>query len=130
MSLSTLDMGAGYLGVIVNQDARGSLLPQSASSAGRQTLGARHLVGPSAEQVRDISAFWPTSVGSSLDYFERELGERDFVCGGALTVADVAMHGALTCISPFPIFENVQSRPLLHAWFERVEAMKKSTAEA
>ena len=69
-------------------------------------------------------------VHENLDYFERELGERDFVCGDALTVADVAMHGALTCISPFPIFENVQSRPLLHAWFERVEAMKKSTAKA
>jgi microsomal prostaglandin-E synthase 2 len=67
-------------------------------------------------------------VRENLDYFERELGDRDFVCGDALTVADVAMHGALTCISPFPIFENVQSRPRLHAWFERVEAMKKSAA--
>ena len=65
-------------------------------------------------------------VRENLDYFERELGERDFVCGDALTVADVAMHGALTCISPFPIFENVESRTRLHAWFERVEAMKKS----
>jgi microsomal prostaglandin-E synthase 2 len=65
-------------------------------------------------------------VRENLDYFEQELGERDFVCGDALTVADVAMHGALTCISPFPIFENVESRPRLHAWFERVEAMKKS----
>ena len=67
-------------------------------------------------------------VRENLDYFEQELGERDFVCGDTLTVADVAMHGALTCISPFPIFENVESRPRLHAWFERVEAMKKSPA--
>ena len=67
-------------------------------------------------------------VRENLDYFEGELGERDFVCGDTLTVADVAMHGALTCISPFPIFENVESRPRLHAWFERVEAMKKSAA--
>ncbi|MGB5310697.1 MAG: glutathione S-transferase family protein [Polyangiales bacterium] len=67
-------------------------------------------------------------VRENLDYFERELGERDFVCADTLTVADVAMHGALTCISPFPIFENVESRPRLHAWFERVEAMKKSAA--
>ncbi len=67
-------------------------------------------------------------VRENLDYFEQELGERDFVCGDALTVADVAMHGALTCISPFPIFENVRSRPRLHAWFERVEAMKKPAA--
>jgi len=67
-------------------------------------------------------------VRENLDYFEQQLGERDFACGDALTVADVAMHGALTCISPFPIFENVQSRPRLHAWFERVEAMKKSAA--
>ena len=67
-------------------------------------------------------------VRENLDYFEQELGERDFVCEDTLTVADVAMHGALTCISPFPIFENVESRPRLHAWFERVEAMKKSPA--
>jgi microsomal prostaglandin-E synthase 2 len=67
-------------------------------------------------------------VRENLDYFERELGDRDFVCGDTLTVADVAMHGALTCISPFPIFENVESRPRLLAWFERVEAMKKSAA--
>ena len=67
-------------------------------------------------------------VRENLDYFEQELGERDFVCGDTLTVADVAMHGALTCISPFPIFENVESRPRLHAWFERVEAMKQSAA--
>ncbi len=69
-------------------------------------------------------------VHENLDYFERELGERDFVCGDTLSVADVAMHGALTCISPFPIFENVQSRSRLNAWFERVEAMKKPTTEA
>ena len=68
-------------------------------------------------------------VRENLDYFERELGERDFVCGDVLSVADVAMHGALTCISAFPIFENVQSRPRLYAWFERVEAMKEPTAD-
>ncbi len=67
-------------------------------------------------------------VHENLDYFERELGEQDFVCGDSLSVADAAMHGALTCINLFPIFENVRSRPRLHAWFERVEAMKKSPA--
>jgi microsomal prostaglandin-E synthase 2 len=63
-------------------------------------------------------------VRENLDYFEQELGERDFVCGDTLSVADAAMHGALTCIRPFPIFDDVRSRPRLQAWFERVEAMK------
>jgi len=63
-------------------------------------------------------------VSENLDYFERELGDGDFVVGDALSVADVAMQGALTCIQPFPIFESVRGRPRLLAWFERIESMK------
>ncbi|MBV1860298.1 MAG: glutathione S-transferase family protein [Nannocystaceae bacterium] len=63
-------------------------------------------------------------VSENLDHFEAELGEHEFVCGKTLSVADVAMHGALTCIQPFPIFESVRGRKRLYAWFQRVEAMK------
>ncbi len=65
-------------------------------------------------------------VSENLDHFEAELGEQAFVCGDTLSVADVAMHGALTCIQPFPVFELVRSRKRLFAWFERLEAMKSA----
>lgn len=63
-------------------------------------------------------------VRENFDYFESELSESAFVCGDELTVADVAMHGALTCVKPFPIFDDVLARPRLGAWYGRVEAMK------
>ncbi|RLB53366.1 MAG: hypothetical protein DRJ42_12150 [Deltaproteobacteria bacterium] len=69
-------------------------------------------------------------VSDNLDHFEKELGDQDFVCGDELTIADVAMYGALNCIKPFPIFESVQARPRLSAWFERVEALKGPVVEA
>lgn len=69
-------------------------------------------------------------VADNLDHFVAELGDTDFVCGDTLSLADVAMHGALTCIKPFPIFETVAQRPRLLAWFERVESMKAPVAQA
>ena len=62
-------------------------------------------------------------VGENLDHFERELGDRDFVASETLSVADVAMFGALTCVREFPIFDSVRARPKLLAWYERVEGM-------
>ena len=69
-------------------------------------------------------------VGENLDRFERGLGERDFVAADSLSVADVAMFGALTCVRPFPIFDSVRARPKLLAWYERVEGMMRPTARA
>lgn len=66
----------------------------------------------------------PAWVRENLDHFERELGDQAFVCGDTLSVADVAMHGALTCVRPFPIFDSVRERATLAAWFDRVEALK------
>lgn len=67
-------------------------------------------------------------VAENLDHFEQLLGDASFVVGDALSVADVAMQGALTCIRPFPVFERVRERPRLMAWYERVEAMKLRAA--
>lgn len=66
-------------------------------------------------------------VRENLDRWESELGEQDFVCGAALSVADVAMHGALSCIKPFPVFAEVQARPRVQAWFARVQALKPAS---
>jgi microsomal prostaglandin-E synthase 2 len=67
-------------------------------------------------------------VNENLDHFEGALADQDFVCGDELSVADVAMHGALTCVRPFPIFDDVRRRPTLYRWFERVEAEKMPLA--
>jgi microsomal prostaglandin-E synthase 2 len=63
-------------------------------------------------------------LASELDQFEAWLGEQPFVCGGALTLGDVATHGALTCIKEFPAFEEMMRRPRLAAWYSRVAAAR------
>jgi microsomal prostaglandin-E synthase 2 len=59
-----------------------------------------------------------------LDQFEEWLGDKPFVCGEAVSLGDVATHGALTCIADFPAFERIMTRPRLAAWYERVSALR------
>lgn len=59
-----------------------------------------------------------------LDQLEDWLGVQLFVCGDNLTLADVATHGALTCINEFPAFAEMMSRPRLAAWYARVAALR------
>ena len=63
-------------------------------------------------------------VSENVDQFEEWLGEKDYVVGEALSIADVAMHGAMCCVRDFPVFEQFMSRPLLRAWFDRVQAVR------
>ena len=59
-----------------------------------------------------------------LDQLEGWLGVQPFVCGDNLTLADVATHGALTCIQEFPAFAEMMTRPRLAAWYARVGALR------
>ena len=59
-----------------------------------------------------------------LDQLEAWLGTQPFICGDAVSLADVATHGALTCITEFPAFTDVMKRPRLHAWYDRVAAQR------
>jgi len=59
-----------------------------------------------------------------LDQLEDWLGVQPFVCGDNLTLADVATHGALTCIQEFPAFAEMMSRPRLATWYARVAALR------
>lgn len=59
-----------------------------------------------------------------MDKFETWLGEQDFVCGDDLTLGDIATHGCLTCIEPFPAFEAIMKRTRVKAWYERVAAIR------
>jgi microsomal prostaglandin-E synthase 2 len=63
-------------------------------------------------------------LSSELDKFEAWLGDQPFVCGEALTLGDVATHGALSCIKEFPAFEEMMRRPRLSAWYGRVSALR------
>ena len=59
-----------------------------------------------------------------LDQLESWLGSQPFICGDAITLADVATHGALTCITEFPAFAEMMKRPQLSAWYDRVAAQR------
>ncbi len=65
-------------------------------------------------------------MNENLDRIEAWLGEDDFLAGDAVSLADAAVHGALTCIQEFPAFASVEARPKLMAWYRRVEALRAS----
>ena len=60
-------------------------------------------------------------VAECLDQIERWLGDQPFVCGNALSIADVAIHGAFACVKEFPIYASIEARPRLRAWLARME---------
>jgi len=65
-------------------------------------------------------------VKENVDQFESWLGEQDFVVANTLSISDVAMHGALSCVRDFAVFEEVMARPRMRAWFERVQAVRET----
>ncbi|MFN3200197.1 MAG: glutathione S-transferase family protein [Bradymonadia bacterium] len=64
-------------------------------------------------------------VNETVDQFEEWLGKQPFVTGDEISLGDVAMHGALTCVKDFPIFSKIMARPLTKAWYDRVSAMRQ-----
>lgn len=64
-------------------------------------------------------------VAQGLDRIEQWLGDQPFVCGESMTVADVAIHGALSCVQDFPIYASILARPRLRAWLSRMEEQKR-----
>lgn len=65
-------------------------------------------------------------LGSELDKLEAWLGAEPFLCGAAISLGDVATHGALTCIAEFPAFGETMRRPRLAAWYDRVAALRSA----
>jgi glutathione S-transferase len=63
-------------------------------------------------------------VAENLDQVEAWLGAQPFLCGDTLTIADVALYGALSCVREFPIFASIEARPPLQAWLARVESVQ------
>ncbi len=68
-------------------------------------------------------------VAETLDQFESWLGEGEYVTGTAMSLGDVAMHGAISCVRDFPIFEKIMARPRVAAWFERVQAKRTARSQ-
>lgn len=69
-------------------------------------------------------------VADALDTFESWLSDSPFVAGDEVSLGDVAMHGAVSCVEPFPIFAEIMKRPITAAWFERVRALRRDTSVA
>jgi len=65
-------------------------------------------------------------VNENLDQVERWLGDQPYLCGDELTIADVAVAGALECVREFPIFASIERRPALRRWLERTSERKSS----
>jgi glutathione S-transferase len=63
-------------------------------------------------------------VNENLDQIERWLGEQPFMCGATMTIADVAIRGALACVEEFPIYASVAARPRLSGWLARMAAVR------
>jgi len=66
-------------------------------------------------------------VNENLDQIERWLGEQPFVCGATMTIADVAIRGALACVEEFPIHASITVRPRLRSWLVRMDEQARST---
>ena len=69
-------------------------------------------------------------IHEALDHFESELGDGPFVAGDEVSIGDVAVHGVLSCVEEFPIFAEVMDRPIVRAWFERVQALRQRAQRA
>jgi microsomal prostaglandin-E synthase 2 len=63
-------------------------------------------------------------VNEETDRFEAWLGDAAYIGGDTCSLGDVAMHGALTCVADFPIFEQLMGRPALKAWYGRVAELR------
>jgi len=57
--------------------------------------------------------------------FAAWLGDKPFVLGDRPYLADVAMQGAITCVSEFPIYAEIMATGNIAAWYERVAARRR-----
>jgi len=69
-------------------------------------------------------------VEASVDRFETWLGDQDFVTGTAVSLGDVAVHGALTCVADFPIYREIMKRPKVAAWNTRMATLRTANRAA
>lgn len=64
-------------------------------------------------------------VQENMDQVETWLGDQDFLTGAELSLGDVAVHGAMSCVKEFPVHTEMMRRPRILAWFQRVQALRE-----
>jgi microsomal prostaglandin-E synthase 2 len=69
-------------------------------------------------------------VEENMDQVEKWLGDQDFLTGAELSLGDVAVHGAISCVRDFPIYGEIVRRPRIAAWFARVQALREQNRAA
>ncbi|MBA3542394.1 MAG: glutathione S-transferase family protein [Deltaproteobacteria bacterium] len=63
-------------------------------------------------------------VEACMDRFETWLADQAFVTGSTVSLGDVAVHGALTCVAAFPIHAEIMRRPRVAAWDARMASLR------
>jgi glutathione S-transferase len=100
------------------------------------------LLLPIAQIFRNTHAFWQSRikqsheygeilrelVGARLGWFERELGNRQFIAGERFTVADITAMCAIDFARISKIRLDPATQPNLSAWHERVAARPSAKA--
>jgi len=71
---------------------------------------------------RDDAHAW---VRENVDQFSQWLGDQPYVTGSELSMADVAMHGALSSVKDFPIFAEVMHDAKIRAWYDSLSALRQ-----
>lgn len=66
-----------------------------------------------------------TWVNGNVQQFSSWLADKPYVTGEQLSIGDVAMHGALTCVKEFPIFAEAMSEGGIAQWYERVDETRR-----
>ena len=63
-------------------------------------------------------------VRDDMAQVEAWLGEKEFLTGSRISLGDVAVHGAISCVKDFPVYAEIMRSPRLAAWYERVQSMR------
>ncbi|MBR57028.1 MAG: hypothetical protein CMH54_03105 [Myxococcales bacterium] len=63
-------------------------------------------------------------LSTELDKLETWLGDKPYLCGDDVTLADASTHGALSCVKEFPAFRFIEERPQIKAWYDRVSELR------
>ena len=61
-----------------------------------------------------------TWVRENSKQFAEWLGDKPYVLGDSPCLGDVAMHGAITCVKEFPIFDEIMKTGQLGTWYQRL----------
>lgn len=64
-------------------------------------------------------------VKDNVQQFSTWLGDKKYVTGDSISMGDVAMHGALTCLKEFPIFSEVMTDSTVSGWYQRLDAVRQ-----